>query len=250
MSDRFVRALPWIGAAGLVVAVLMLGVCSSERQRMLADNGETRRAVEPALNAVLDRHPASIDDASFRSAVANLSRARYMATVWLFSADGRLVSASGSTAASTPTGKTAEDLATEETVRVLGAVEGALPPSARTLALVASSIMREGEHNDVYRHLARPITAASGSVEGYLGIAYAASPSLAAPVSAAWILELAAFTVGLAVYWMALPLWVFLDARARGDRAWIWAAFVLVGNLVALMAYLLARAPRPAFARP
>ena len=219
MSDRFVRALPWIGAAGLVVAVLMLGVISSARQRMLTDNGEIRRAVEPALNAVLDHHPASLDEASFRSAVADLGRARNVATVWLFSADGRLVSASGSTAASTPTGKTAEDSATEETVRVLGAVEGALPPSARTLALVASSIMREGEHNDVYRHLARPITAASGLVEGYHWA------SLTQPVRR-WRPRSPRrgfsrlpppSVVGLAVYWMALPLWVFLDARARGD---------------------------------
>ena len=220
MSDRFVRALPWIAAAGLVVAVLMLGVSSRDRQRMLADNGETRRAVDPALNAVLDRHPVSLDEASFRSAVADLGRARYVATVWLFrqTAGWRLHRAAPPLRRRR--GRRRRILATEETVRVLGAVEGVLPPSARTLALVASSIMREGEHNDVYRHLARPVTAASGSVEGYLGIDLA-SPSLAAPVSAAWILELAAFTVGLAVYWMALPLWVFLDARARGDRAWI-----------------------------
>ena len=35
---------------------------------------------------------------------------------------------------------------------------------------------------------------------------------------------------------------MFLDARAN---AWIWAAFVFLGNLVALIAYLLAHHPRP-----
>jgi hypothetical protein len=38
---------------------------------------------------------------------------------------------------------------------------------------------------------------------------------------------------------------VWLDARARGERAWVWAVFVLLGNLVALITYILARRPRP-----
>jgi hypothetical protein len=38
-------------------------------------------------------------------------------------------------------------------------------------------------------------------------------------------------------------VWVWLDARARGERAWVWAVFVLLGNLVALITYILARRP-------
>ena len=53
--------------------------------------------------------------------------------------------------------------------------------------------------------------------------------------------------IGLMVYWLVLPWWVFLDAKARGERAWVWAMFVLLGNLVALFAYLLARHPLPTF---
>jgi hypothetical protein len=37
---------------------------------------------------------------------------------------------------------------------------------------------------------------------------------------------------------------VFLDARQYGDYACAWALFVLIGNLVALIAYLLARPPK------
>ena len=47
------------------------------------------------------------------------------------------------------------------------------------------------------------------------------------------------------MYWLSLPLWVLLDARERWDYAMVWAIFVLIGNLVALIAYLLARSPRP-----
>ena len=48
------------------------------------------------------------------------------------------------------------------------------------------------------------------------------------------------FYLAAAIYWLALPLWVFLDARDRRDRALAWGIFVLIGNLVALLAYLLA----------
>jgi hypothetical protein len=51
--------------------------------------------------------------------------------------------------------------------------------------------------------------------------------------------------LGLASYWLSLPAWVWLDARARGERAWVWAVFVLLGNLVGLITYILARRPRP-----
>jgi len=49
--------------------------------------------------------------------------------------------------------------------------------------------------------------------------------------------------VGLLGYWLALPLWTWLDARQRGDRAWTWSIFVLLGNVMALLAYLLVRDP-------
>ena len=45
------------------------------------------------------------------------------------------------------------------------------------------------------------------------------------------------------LYWLSLPLWVFLDARKYGKHAWLWAIYVSFGNLVALVAYILTRPP-------
>jgi hypothetical protein len=56
------------------------------------------------------------------------------------------------------------------------------------------------------------------------------------------------FYLAAPIYWLALPLWVFLDARDRRERALAWGIFVLIGNLVALLAYLLATS-RPAAAK-
>jgi len=57
------------------------------------------------------------------------------------------------------------------------------------------------------------------------------------------VVSLIILYLSLTAYWLSLPVWVFLDAQTRRERAWIWAMFVLLGNLVALIAYLLTRLP-------
>ena len=127
------------------------------------------------------------------------------------------------------------------TVRVVEALQETLTADQETALLAASAIMREGEHNDVFRHMLRPVTGPDGSIVGYLGVNYPANPALGGSVSPAYLAGLLVLLTGLAAYWLSLPFWVLLDAGPRGERAWVWAAFVLVGNLVALMAYLLTR---------
>lgn len=246
MSERLVRALPWIAAAGLLAAVLSVFAWSPTLRLVRTDTGQTRAAVRQSVETLLAQHPTSVADATFRHAVEQLQGVRHVATVWLFAPDGTLVFASGSTAASTPVGLTAADLATAETVRVVEALQETLAVDQKTAILAASAIMREGEHNDIFRHLLRPVRAPDGSTVAYLGVSYPANPALENSGSAAYVVGLLVFLAGLAVYWLSLPLWVLLDARPRGERGWVWAAFVMVGNLVALMAYLLTRTLRPA----
>jgi hypothetical protein len=64
------------------------------------------------------------------------------------------------------------------------------------------------------------------------------------------VVSLLVVLLGLLMYWLSLPLWVFLDARQRGERALAWAGFVLIGNLVALLTYILARRPAAPAAAP
>jgi hypothetical protein len=185
--------------------------------------------------------PASLDDPAFREAVAALKGVPGVATVWLFSANGRLVYAKGAMARSTPPG-TAEELATKDAKRVIDALpEGALRPEQRTWLLAASAIRREGEHNDVLGHLVWPIAGKDGSTVAVVGVAYDSMPALS--VGLGWKLAVIGGLVGLALYWLSLPVWVFLDARQRGEKAVAWAVFTLVGNLGALIGYLLARVP-------
>ena len=243
MPNRFTRMLPVVALVGLGVATVLLATGVGARGRLLADTGETRMSVEPAVARVLALQPATLDDPSFRREVGALVHAPYVATVWLISPDGRFVYAEGSTTASASAGNVA-DLATTETRHIAESLAGVLPDDQRRLLLAASAIQREGEHNDVYRHLVRVIRGKDGRETGLLGVAYDVSPALAAPPSFAYAASLVGFVVSIAVYWFSLPLWVWFDARARGGRTpGAWAGFVLIGNVVALAAYLVTQRP-------
>ena len=74
-------------------------------------------------------------------------------------------------------------------------------------------------------------------------MSYSASPDAGTFPGMSYAVTLFLIPVGLLVYWLALPWWVFADAKVRGDKAWVWALFVALGNLVALLAYLLVRRP-------
>jgi len=245
MSSQLKRALPIVAVVAALAAVLILVLGSSQRAAMLVDTGETRPVVEAALAPLLALRLASADDPALRQAVEAAMRAEYVETIWVFASDGRIVYAAGSTAASTASG-TAEEHATGETRRVLASMPaGTLNADQRLALLAASAIQAEGEHNDIYRHLVREVRGADGALVALIGVAYDVSPAAGAAPTAGWIASMLGLLLALGVYWLSLPLWVLLDARERGERAPVWAAFVFLGNLVALLAYLLARAPAP-----
>ena len=47
--------------------------------------------------------------------------------------------------------------------------------------------------------------------------------------------------VGFILFWLSIPAWMTLDARKRRERAAAWGFFGLLGNVVALVVYLLVR---------
>ena len=49
------------------------------------------------------------------------------------------------------------------------------------------------------------------------------------------------FLAGLIAFWLTIPSWMLLDARRRGERAAAWGLFGLLGNVMALVVYLLVR---------
>ena len=241
MAKRLKRALPIIAVVGALVALAMSILVGPwfGRRTLLADTGETRQVVETTtLAQLLALQPTSLEDASFRDAVDRARDAPYVALVWLFAPDGRIVE--GNRVFS---GSTAQESATEEMRRVLGILSEEELTVEQRVALMAASVMQaEGEHNDVWRHLLREVHGPDDELVGWIGITFDVNPSVGAP-GAAYISFILILLLALGVYWVSLPVWVWLDARARGERAWVWGVFVLLGNLVALIAYILARRP-------
>jgi len=217
-----VAAGPWLG-----------------HKMLTTDTGETRRVVEGTLAQLQALRPVSVDDAAFREAVAQAKDAQYVAYVWLVTPDGEILQ--GNLAISQGM---VEDSATDEMRRVLGMLpDGTLSDRQRTALLAASAMQKEGEHNDIFRHLLREIHGPDGELVAWVGVTFDVSPAVSAP-SAGYISFVVGLFLAMAVYWLSLPAWVWLDARTRGERAGVWAVFVLLGNLVALIAYILVRAPR------
>ena len=239
MNNKLKKVLPIAAVIGALVTLVCLIVLSLLRQTMTADTGETRRSVETTLAQIEALQPVSLDDTPLQEAIAQAKDAPYVAVVWLFTPDGRIVE--GNRAFSEGT---VEESATGETHRILAALpDGALSTEQRTALLAASVMQAEGEHNDVYRHLLREVRGPDGDTVALVGMTYDVNPAIGAPPGA-WIPLLAGWLLGMGTYWLSLPAWVWLDARARGERAWVWAVFVLLGNLVALITYILARRPR------
>ena len=243
MANQLKRTLPIlaiVGACVLVADVVFLGIWKASRP---GEDPVIRSAVEQALAPLRELRPVSAEDPVLARTVSRALTNSHIATVWLIDSDGRFLLSEGSTALSTPSGSTVEDMATDDARGLLGTLPAqTFTEEQETWLLAASAIRREGSHSDIYRHLLRPINGLDGTPVALAGVAYEHAGWAA---GLGWMAAVLLAVLSLAVYWMALPLWVFLDSSERGDRAVPWATFVLMGNLVALIAYLLARAPAP-----
>jgi hypothetical protein len=143
-------------------------------------------------------------------------------------------------------GKTAADVKDLISPEIYGALDALsdsdLPREQRDMLLAAFAIRAEGTHNDIYRHLLRPVRNANGETVAMAGIAYTIARSSSKGMDLLYyVLGGLGRLLGLGAYLLSLMIWVFLDARSRQSHPWLWAAFVLVGQLFGLLVYLLAR---------
>ncbi|MGD0655449.1 MAG: hypothetical protein ABSA16_13990 [Thermoguttaceae bacterium] len=241
MFNRSKTALTTLALLAPLVTVICAIVTWLLLTPLRVDTGQTIPSVKATVTKLTELHPSSVDDPELIKAMQEAAHEPYIASLWLIGPDGRFVRTVGG-AYFTPTGSTVDELATDDTKCILAALpEETLNATSRMWLLAASAIRREGEHNDILRHLLRPIQL-SNSQPAILGVAY-----LASAAEIGWVYKSVVLTglISLIIYWLSLPLWVFLDAKEHGERATVWAAFVLIGNLVALMAYILTRPPRP-----
>jgi len=240
MYSQLRRRLPMVAVIAGVAAVILFVFVMNLQKSKLRESEAFVQSVEKTLASLQALHPASIEDATFRDAVKQTLKAPHIVSVWLFTPDGRIVFSEGCMAASTASSDRVQELATEDTHRELDALPGGPHfEEYRMIMMAVSAMRREGEHNDIFRHFVRIIQGPNGSRIALVGVAYEVN-DIARGLGWRWPAGILGFLLAVVVYWLALPLWVFLDARDRRDRALAWGIFVLIGNLVALLAYLLA----------
>jgi hypothetical protein len=241
MANKIKRILPSLALISALITVVGLVLVSNLRQTALADSGETRAVVEKNIEQIQGDHPGSISDPVFLNDIKDFQKSMYVVYVWLVAPDGQITYVTSPATSS----QTVQQAATDETRRILDSLpEGQLSAEQEILLLTASTIQAEGEHNDVFGHMVRSIQAPDGSLVGLVGVAYDISTGMATP-DILYMVSLLVSMLALGVYWLSLPVWVFIDARQKGEKAWVWAMFVLIGNLVALIAYILVRFPQP-----
>jgi len=225
-----------VALAGILAAVVMGVVTTRERSKILVDTGATRAAVESSIRNLIPKSVESGRDPRLISAAELLSKEPYVASAWVVNQTGEIVFHQGGPGKQ---GDRVQDLAQDDMARALEALEAHVLSESQKLQLLAvGAVRREGEHNDVFRHLAYEVADGAGRPAALVVLAYDANPLLGQP-DGFYIVSLLIGIVGFATYWLALPLWVYLDARARGDAAALWCVFVLFTNLVGLVAYLI-----------
>lgn len=242
MSEKLLKSLPWIAFISGVLTVGFLIILLILNPGMKKENNENRDKALAVIDNMQGMHLESIKDPALKLKAQEALSSQYIATIWLISSEGEIIFSQGSTAGSSSKGSVTE-LATLETQEILKSLPSdSLPQSKRILILAASAIQREGTHNDIYNHLIREIHSIDGSTLGLIGMAYELN-SDGKFGSLGKALGVLVVILGFLVYWISLPLWVYLDGRQRGERVCLWVLFLFVGNLVALVAYLFARLP-------
>lgn len=224
-----VAGVAWSVASGILV--------TQRRSRMLVDTGVTRAAVEAALAGRLPKSVETPRDAGLLSAADTLCRSAFVAAVWVVRPGGEIVFHQ---AGPGKAGDRVQELARDQMAAAVEALAPGVLSDAQRLQLVAVGAMRrEGEHNDVFRHLVRAVPDRAGVFAALVVLAYEVSPAVGATPDAAYLALLLSGLASFGVYWLGLPLWVALDARARGDATLLWGLLVFFTNLVGLIAYLI-----------
>ena len=243
MVNKYKKVLTWIALVAAISMLVLFAVNSGKRERMLVDTGETRQSVQGSINSFSQVVSQSTGEQSLLEAARTFSTQPYVSQTWLLDADGNTLFLKG-----IPLDKTElklDDRVTLDTRRVIAALpDQSLNQNQEMMIKIASAIQAEGEHGDVFRYAVVPVYDNNQQATVYLAVAYEINPTASASsTDVVYMVSLFALFVSVLVYWLALPLWTWLDARQRGERDWVWALYVLLGNLVALIAYILVRQP-------
>jgi len=228
------RARPLLAAAvgALCGASIAFVITEGRREAWLKETGETRRSVEQAAARLLPATARSSGESGLRAAVEQLAKERYVTRLWLVDPTGRIVLNRGGPGRE---GEQVDRLAPGDFAAALrGLPDAGLTDSQRVQLLAVAAQRRDGDHNDVFKPLLRVVRTPEGADAAFVVLCYIVNPD-----SGGFTPLIKAGIAGLALYWIGLVGWVFLDARSSRENPALWALLVLFTNLVGVLAYLL-----------
>lgn len=238
MTKDLHRVLPCVALiSGVLILALAAAAFFFKPSADLESTANRKKAYDRLQQIGIDDRK-DVQTGAFHEYLDQTLNSSVINTWWLISDKGVVIDAKGLMAASTPVNSNVYDLVKGQNLGLIKAVEDNMDPLQKELLYVAAAIRREGEHNDVIGHLVTPLKTPAGELAGYVGIAY----DLEGPAHKGFYIGIsAALAVCFLIYWLSLPLWVYLDARKRNEKYGLWTLFVLTGNLPAFIAYLLTR---------
>lgn len=238
MKKIWYNILPWLSLISGFLVIILLALSTVLKPSTNSESTINRKmALEKLKQIRVDS--TVINSKAFFDYFDKTLSISVINTKWLISTKGEIIYANGMMAQSTPLHSNAYDFEDTQSRGLISAVECNIDSIQRNTLLIAARIRGEGEHNDVLGHLVIPLKTGSDVLVGFAGVAYNLDNTNSSFQN--YYLIIIALVICFLLYWFLLPLWVYFDCRERNNKYVLWSLFVLIGNLPAYIAYLLAR---------
>jgi hypothetical protein len=236
MQKTWYRILPWVALSSGILIILLLASAIIFKPSQNIENTVNRKIAFDKLKQIRVESADNLNSKAFFDYFEKTLSCSVISTKWLVSERGEVIYAKGVMAASTPLNSNIYSLVDAQNRGLIDAIESNVDSIQKRIIFVAASIRREGDHNDVYGHLVMPLKTSSNVLIGFVGVAYSLDDSK--PPIQNYVISIALIICFL-LYWLSLPLWVYFDCREKNNKYILWTIFVLLGNIPALIAYLI-----------
>jgi hypothetical protein len=237
MKKKWHRMLPYMAILSgfLTIILLVLGTILKPSRNI---EGSVNRTIAlEKLKQIRIDSTINVNSTAFFDYLDKTLNSPIINTKWLVSEKGEIIYAKGMMAQSTSLNANIYNLKDAQSRGLIDAIVFNLDSVQKGVIYLASSIRGEGEHNDIFGHLVIPLKTRTNVLVGFVGIAYSLD-DLKTPIHN-YQLIIIALIICFLLYWLLLPLWVYFDCRERNNKYILWALFVLLGNIPALIAYLI-----------
>jgi hypothetical protein len=236
MQKTWYRILPWVALSSGILIILLLASAIIFKPSQNIENTVNRKIAFDKLKQIRVESADNLNSKAFFDYFEKTLSCSVISTKWLVSERGEVIYAKGVMAASTPLNSNIYSLVDAQNRGLIDAIESNVDSIQKRIIFVAASIRREGDHNDVYGHLVMPLKTSSNVLIGFVGVAYSLDDSK--PPIQNYVISIALIICFL-LYWLSLPLWVYFDCREKNNKYILWTIFVFLGNIPALIAYLI-----------